>query len=63
MRVWTRIRSLRIPKPARPRRVLTDVLDVAGLGCLVGAAWWWQPIIGLTALGLVLLYIGWAVDQ
>lgn len=63
MRVWTLLRSLRIPKPARPRRALTDVVDVSGLGCLVGAAWWWQPIIGLAALGLVLLFIGWAVDQ
>jgi hypothetical protein len=38
-------------------------MDVAGLGCLVGAAWWWLPIVGLVALGVALLYIGWAVDQ
>jgi hypothetical protein len=63
MSVWKRLRSLRIPKPSRPRRALTDLIDVAGLGCLVSAAWWWQPIIGLAALGLVLLFIGWAVDQ
>ncbi|MFF1702600.1 hypothetical protein [Streptomyces sp. NPDC058252] len=63
MRAWTWLRSLRMPKPKRPRRMLTDAMDVAGLGCLVGAAWWWQPIIGLAVLGLVLLYMGWAVDQ
>jgi hypothetical protein len=53
----------RLPRPQRPRRTLTDVVDVAGLGCLVGAAWWWLPIVGLVALGVALLYIGWAVDQ
>lgn len=53
----------RLPRPQRPRRTLTDVMDVAGLGCLVGAAWWWLPIVGLVALGVALLYIGWAVDQ
>ncbi|MER6533008.1 hypothetical protein ABT215_04135 [Streptomyces sp900105755] len=63
MRVWKRLRSLRIPKPARPRRTLTDVMDVAGVGCLVGAAWWWQPIIGLVALGVALIAIGWAVGE
>jgi hypothetical protein len=53
----------RLPRLQRLRRTLTDVMDLAGLGCLVGAAWWWQPIVGLAALGLVLLYMGWAVDQ
>jgi hypothetical protein len=53
----------RLPRLRRPRRTLSDVVDVAGLGCLVGAAWWWQPIVGLVALGLVLLLVGWVVDQ
>lgn len=56
---------MRLPKlpklPAlRPpgREPLADAIGVAGLGCLVGAAWWWLPIVGLVALGLVLLLIG-----
>lgn len=53
----------RLPRPQRPRRTLTDALDVAGLGCLVGDAWWWQPQAGLAALGAVLVYIGWAVGE
>jgi hypothetical protein len=47
----------------RPRRTLTDVLDLSGIGCLVGATWWWQPILGLAALGAALLFIGWAVGE
>lgn len=54
---------LKVPRPARPRRTLTDALDVAGIGCLVGSAWWWQPILGLVALGVALLVIGWAVGE
>lgn len=54
---------LRIPCPKRPRRTFTDVMEVTGLGCLVGDAWWWQPHAGLAALGVVLLYIGWAVGE
>ncbi|MGW1892137.1 hypothetical protein ACWCP6_18035 [Streptomyces sp. NPDC002004] len=54
---------MKLPRLRRPRRTLTDLMDVTGLGCLVGAAWWWQPLVGLVALGLALLLIGWAVDQ
>lgn len=49
--------------PERIPRIVTDLVDLAGLGCLVGASWWWEPIIGLVALGLVLLLVGWAVDR
>lgn len=52
-----------LPRLQRPRRTLTDVMDVAGIGCLVGAAWWWQPIVGLLALGVALLVIGTVVDR
>lgn len=41
----------------------TDVIEVAGLGCLDGAAWWIHPIAGLTVLGAALLFVGWAVDR
>ncbi|MGW1623046.1 hypothetical protein [Streptomyces sp. NPDC002172] len=53
----------RLKLPKRPRRTLTDVTDVAGIGCLVGAAWWWQPLAGLVALGVALIVIGWAVGE
>lgn len=41
-----------------PRRAISSAVEVMGLGCLVGAAWWWVPILGLVALGLALLLIG-----
>lgn len=54
---------LKVPRPTRPRRTFTDAMEVTGLGCLVADAWWWQPQVGLATLGLVLLYIGWAVGE
>jgi hypothetical protein len=55
---------MKLPRLPRPRpRTLSDLVDVAGLGCLVGAAWWWLPIVGLVALGLALLLIGWVVGN
>lgn len=55
-----RLRGLR----ARiPRSVTADAFDVSGLGCLVGAAWWWQPIVGLVSLGLALLIAGWVTSD
>lgn len=56
-------------KPSRLRlrrpgpRTLSDAVDVAGLACLVGAAWWWQPLVGLVVLGLSLLLAGWVMDR
>lgn len=46
-----------------PRSATADACDVSGLGCLVGAAWWWQPIIGLVALGAALLIAGWVTSD
>lgn len=45
-----------------PRSIGTDACDVAGLACLVGAAFWWVPVLGLVALGLALLVVGWVTD-
>lgn len=45
------------------RGVWSDVVETAGLGCLVGAAWWWMPLVGLLSLGAALVLIGWAVDD
>jgi hypothetical protein len=53
----------RIRRPAVPRRLATDLVDVAGLGCLDGAAWWLQPIAGLAVLGAMLLFVGWVMDR
>jgi hypothetical protein len=46
-----------------PRSATADAFDVSGLGCLVGAAWWWQPIVGLVALGAALLIAGWVTSD
>ncbi|MER6064837.1 hypothetical protein ABT167_27420 [Streptomyces sp. NPDC001792] len=54
---------MKLPRIKRPRRTLTDVTDVVGVGCLVGAAWWWQPILGLIATGVAIIGIGWVVDR
>lgn len=58
-----RLPRLRMRRPRLPRRIVSDVVDLAGVGCLVGAAWWWAPIAGLVALGGALLLIGWVLDQ
>jgi hypothetical protein len=42
---------------------LSDAVEVAGIGCLVGAAWWWLPVFGLVATGLALLFVGWVIDD
>lgn len=60
------MRKLKLPKlrkPKAPRRLATDLLDVAGLGCLDAAAWWIQPIAGLAVLGVMLLFVGWVMDR
>jgi hypothetical protein len=46
-----------------PRSATSDAFDVSGLGCLVGAAFWWQPIAGLVALGAALLLAGWMTSD
>ena len=57
---------MRLPKLPRvriPRGVVSDAVDVAGLGCLVGAAWWWVPIVGLVATGVALMFTGWVIGN
>lgn len=54
-------RWLRLPRISRGP--LSDVVEVAGIGCLVGAAWWWLPIVGLVATGIALLFTGWVIDD
>lgn len=45
------------------RRAVSDLVDVAGLGCLDAAAWWLWPPAGLIVLGGMLLLIGWVMDR
>lgn len=47
----------------RLRRGLSDAAELAGLGCLDGAAWWIHPLAGLAVLGGMLLLIGWVMDR
>jgi hypothetical protein len=60
---------MRLPKlpklrrPAAPRRIISDLVEMAGLGCLDGAAWSIHPIAGLITLGVMLLFVGWAVGR
>lgn len=56
-----RFPRLTIRRPRLSRRAASDIVDLAGVGCLVGAAWWWVPVVGLVALGLALLLVGWAI--
>jgi hypothetical protein len=52
------------PRLRRPGpRTSSDVVEVAGLGCLDGAAWWWHPIVGLVVTGLILLFVGWVMGS
>ncbi|WP_198520637.1 hypothetical protein [Kitasatospora sp. CB02891] len=45
------------------RTALSDIVDLAGLTCLDGAAWWLHPVAGLAAAGALLLLIGRAVSR
>lgn len=40
------------------RTILSDVADVAGIGCLVAAGWQWNGIVGLALLGVSLVLVG-----
>lgn len=46
-----------------PRGRWSDVLDMLGIGCLVGAAWWWVPVVGLVATGVALMFFGWVSHE
>jgi len=47
-----------VPLDARLAK-LSDVFELAGIGCGVGAVWWWHAILGLLSLGCALFYLGW----
>lgn len=56
---------MRLPRliAFRPPATPSTLVDLGGLGCLVGAAWWWAPIVGLVVTGLALLLIGWVMGE
>lgn len=58
------LQRLKLPKVrlSEPRQFASSVSELAGVGCLVGAAWWWVPVLGLVALGVALLLIGRATN-
>lgn len=63
-RKWRKhLAKLKLRRLAPPRRLASDLVDLAGLGCLDGAAWWIHPIAGLAVAGAMLLLVGWAVDR
>lgn len=56
----------RLPRPhwpERPARLVSDLVDLAGLACLDTAAWWIHPVAGMAAAGAMLLLIGKVIDQ
>lgn len=53
----------KLTRPRIPRGLLSDAVDLAGLGCLDTAAWWLHPVAGMGFLGGVLLLIGWVVGR
>jgi hypothetical protein len=57
------LKSLKLPKLSAPKRAISDCIDVLGLGCLNAAAYWWHPIVGLVATGIILCFVGWVMDQ
>jgi hypothetical protein len=57
------LRAVRaIPLHQRLSKV-SDFSELAGIGCVVGAVWWWLPILGLASLGVALFYIGWVTHE
>jgi len=52
-----------LPRPKRPQRLASDLVELGGLVCLDRAAWWLHPIVGLAVLGCMMLLIGWVMDR
>ena len=58
-----RLQSLKQIKLTALKRYIPSLVQVSGLGCLNGAAYWWHPIVGLVSSGLILCFIGWVIDE
>jgi hypothetical protein len=61
--MWKHIRTCVCGLRKVPLGRVSDALDVLGIGCLVGAAYWWLPIVGLVATGVALLFFGWVTHE
>lgn len=68
MRKWLQTRltlgvsKLRVPLSQRLAK-LSDYFELAGIGCLVAAAFMWLTIVGMVALGAALIYLGWVTHE
>lgn len=45
------------------RSAAANVLGAVGAIALVDAAWRWNTTAGIAALGVLLVFVGWAVDE
>ncbi|MFJ8437666.1 hypothetical protein [Kitasatospora griseola] len=54
---------MKLPRLRAPRTAVSDAIDLAGLACLDGAAWWLHPVAGLAAAGAMLLLVGWVIAK
>lgn len=41
----------------------SDLYELAGVGCLVAASFWWLPIFGLFSLGVSLIWLSWVTHE
>lgn len=57
------LQSLKQIKLTALKRFAPGLVQVSGLGCLNGAAYWWHPIVGLVVSGLLLCFVGWVIDE
>ena len=57
------LQSLKTLKLTALKRFAPSLVQVSGLGCLNGAAYWWHPIVGLVVSGLFLCFVGWVIDE
>jgi hypothetical protein len=45
------------------RRLIGEIADVLGIGCLVGAGWEFSSVLGLALAGVGLIVISLVVDK
>lgn len=57
------LQSLKRIKLTALKRFAPGLVQVSGLGCLNGSAYWWHPIVGLVVSGLMLCFVGWVIDE
>lgn len=40
-----------------PRELVSIGVELAGIGCVVAAAWWFMALVGLLVTGVALIYV------